>query len=1235
MTQSGQVGVEPRRSMRRRSGLRRRILKWGSAGLCAALAVLVCAYLFLTSPARLMREALTVLREEAGLKVRLGGATFRWPATLVLEDLGVFGPAGAVSAGPPGSEVAGDAELQGRAPCVRISRVEFELNTGALLERRVEVDRVHVQGAGVRLDRASLEPMRGWLEHILARPSRKRRDVRLPEIQVNGARLLLPQRDGGGAMGERSLEFAVDAGASDAGGASYEVRWRCLNDAEASGAVRIGLNEGEGWSLQGATPWLSIPDVAAVLDAWSAPEEATDRIEDWVARLSADGVIRLSDVTRRERPGEPTEMRAVLEWRLPRLSIPINEADRQMPPTERYTVFEAVEGSARITRDALTGTSRAVFHGAECSFHFEAALQEPSLQGFTKAGMRIVADVRGLELPTDDAEASPAQARFIRSLPSMVKFYERYSPAGRVDARVVVVKDSGAGGSWSCPLARVEVLDGRASYYRFPYSGEGLTGTIEYNPLGLFIRELRGRHGSTDVVVNAYVEELTGPALTRVSIEGANVALDADLHAALPEAFRRTWDLFDPEGSADVHVFIERPGEEPDRPNTWSNLIVANLKGVSATYARFPYRVDDVTGTLTILDDHFHASCLNGRHGSGTLGIDGWVEYIDRAPAALDLHIEARNVPVEEDLLRALPAGMRGVVDRMSPKGTIDASCALTLGPRGEVRYDVDINPRSLQVTPSALPVCVENLSGRVYFGNDRIELSRVTGTHGSAVIRADGVYRLEKEGTSTDLSLTCDRIELTDALRQSLPSTARQALEAWDVTGPVAIATRISPRAGAADVPPVMRHTLTLCGNSVQRRGWPAPIEDVRGEIHVEDGALASLELTGGLLDAQVEVTASRESASGAAAYSGSAKATGLRLEEPVFRWAPEGIRSALMQVAATGLLDVSLQEWRMIPEDGAAAWRVRGSARLHDVCAPGAGSIRGATGTVTFSGQLNDPRGYASFEGLALLDEVFVLGKQVTEASSTWSLVSSPQPWTRLTLEDVKGACYGGLITGEVEVLSSGRVTDYDLGVQVAGLELRQYLADPARQRTEAFDAEDIEGLIDGQMSLSGRVGSTLTRTGEGRLTARDARLYRLPPIGAVLRMINLAATEEESVQQARTTFSLRGDEVEFHDLYLRDPGVALSGYGTCRMPDQRLDLRLIAVSPHQWARVPVLSELVEGASRELVEIQVTGTLLKPVVRSEPLRGIRSALDALLDEARPQPADRTNPPIPPARPK
>ncbi|MCG3129847.1 MAG: hypothetical protein FLDDKLPJ_00583 [Phycisphaerae bacterium] len=1182
-----------------------------------------------------MREALTALREEAGLKARLGGATFRWPATLVLEDIGVVGPHDSPAADIPVSGVAPEGELKEGELCVRLSRVELELNVGALLERRVEVDRVHVQGAGLRLDRASLEPLRGWVEQILARPSRKRRDVRLPEIRVDGARLILPKRGGDGTTGERSLEFTVDAGAADSAGGDYEVRWKCLDDAEAGGAVRIGLNEGAGWSMQGATPWLSIADVAAVLDAWSVSEETADRAEDWVERLGADGAVRLSDVTWRERPGESAETRASLEWRMPRLSIPINEADRRTPPTERYTVFESVEGSARISRDALTGTSRAVFHGAECSFHIEAALRELNLEGLASAGLRIVAEVRGLELPADDVVASPAQARFIRSLPSMVKFYERYAPAGRVNARVVAVKEAGAGGSWSCPMARVEVLDGRASYYRFPYPGEGLTGTIEYNPLGLFIRELRGRHGSTDVAVNAYVEELTGPALTRVSIEGTNVALDADLHAALPESFRRTWDLFEPEGSADVHVFIERPGEGRERPNTWSNLIVAELKDVSATYARFPYRVDDVTGTLTILDDHFHASCLNGRHGAGALGIDGRVEYIDRAPAALDLHIEARGVAVEEDLLRSLPAGMRGVVDRMSPKGTIDASCALTLGPRGEVRYDVDINPRSLQVTPSALPVRVENLSGRVYFGNDRIELSRVAGTHGSAVIRADGVYRLEEEGASTDLSLTCDRIELTDALRQSLPSTARRALEAWDVTGPVAIATRISPRAGGADVPPVMRHTLTLCGNGVRRRDWPAPIEDVRGEIHVEDGALASFELTGALHDAQVEVTASRESASGTAAYSGSAKVTGLRLEEPVFRWAPEGVRSALSQVAATGFLDVALQEWRMIPEDGAAAWRVRGSARLHGVCAPGAGSIRGATGTVTFSGQVNEPRGYASFEGLALLDEVFVLGRQVTEASSTWSLVSSPQPWTRLTLEDVKGACYGGLVTGEVEVLSSGRVTDYDLGVQVAGLELRQYLADPARQRTEAFDAEDAEGLIDGQMSLSGRVGSTLTRTGEGRLTARDARLYRLPPIGAVLRMINLAATQEEPVQQARTTFSLRGDEIEFHDLYLRDPGVALSGYGTGRMPDQRLDLRLIAVSPHQWARVPVLSELVEGASRELVEIQVTGTLLKPVVRSEPLRGIRSALDALLEEARPHPADRANPPIPPARPK
>ena len=79
---------------------------------------------------------------------------------------------------------------------------------------------------------------------------------------------------------------------------------------------------------------------------------------------------------------------------------------------------------------------------------------------------------------------------------------------------------------------------------------------------------------------------------------------------------------------------------------------------------------------------------------------------------------------------------------------------------------------------------------------------------------------------------------------------------------------------------------------------------------------------------------------------------------------------------------------------------------------------------------------------------------------------------------------------------------------------------------------------------------------------------------------------------------------------------PGLrlALVGDGRVNWARQKLDLQLVAVSPHRWAQVPVLTELLEGAARELVELQVSGTIDRPEVRARPLRSPTAAVEKLL---------------------
>ncbi len=63
------------------------------------------------------------------------------------------------------------------------------------------------------------------------------------------------------------------------------------------------------------------------------------------------------------------------------------------------------------------------------------------------------------------------------------------------------------------------------------------------------------------------------------------------------------------------------------------------------------------------------------------------------------------------------------------------------------------------------------------------------------------------------------------------------------------------------------------------------------------------------------------------------------------------------------------------------------------------------------------------------------------------------------------------------------------------------------------------------------------------------------------------------------------------------------------------KQLDLTLLAGSPLR-VRVPLLTDILRGAAREIMEIRVTGPLDHPVITPRPLRSLAGVLETLFPE-------------------
>jgi hypothetical protein len=137
----------------------------------------------------------------------------------------------------------------------------------------------------------------------------------------------------------------------------------------------------------------------------------------------------------------------------------------------------------------------------------------------------------------------------------------------------------------------------------------------------------------------------------------------------------------------------------------------------------------------------------------------------------------------------------------------------------------------------------------------------------------------------------------------------------------------------------------------------------------------------------------------------------------------------------------------------------------------------------------------------------------------------------------------------------------------------------------------------------------------------------MFRLPLLLKVLGVLGLSAPalDDEASQTVSAEFFVLGREVELRDILLRDQTVAMIGAGRLQRDPSELDLRLVAVSPHRWFRLPIVTELVEGTARELVEVRVRGSLDEPQISANPLRGVSGAVETLLSRPQPGATNRT----------
>lgn len=207
---------------------------------------------------------------------------------------------------------------------------------------------------------------------------------------------------------------------------------------------------------------------------------------------------------------------------------------------------------------------------------------------------------------------------------------------------------------------------------------------------------------------------------------------------------------------------------------------VMELHGASCRYFRFPYRVHDIVGRVRLTDGVLHLEDLVGRHGSAVIGGRGRVLSTE-AWAGLDLTFDATNVPLDGELLAALPADYQRLWRDIRPVGLCNlrtvvrrANGSAETGPlEAEVTVEARLVAGSLSLPDGEAEGSRSRMHGAegwIRIAGGEVQVTGLGGQLGSGAIRIEGAMGVARgpvadatgQGPQRDLRVELSAVPLS-----------------------------------------------------------------------------------------------------------------------------------------------------------------------------------------------------------------------------------------------------------------------------------------------------------------------------------------------------------------------------------------------------------------------------------------------------------------------------------------
>ncbi|MFN6191779.1 MAG: AsmA-like C-terminal region-containing protein [Planctomycetia bacterium] len=767
-------------------------------------------------------------------------------------------------------------------------------------------------------------------------------------------------------------------------------------------------------------------------------------------------------------------------------------------------------------------------------------------------------------------------------------------------------------------------VSGRLESARFqhaaiPFSLTDMTAAFRADRSGLLVESLEAHSGATLLRGSGRLAGWRSDADFDLLLDAERLTVSRQWEAHLPERYAAQWRKLLPAGEVDVRAQLVR------RDGRIDPQVSVRCRNASITHYRFPYRLDRTVGTV-VLESGTLSIHLTGQAGGHPVHVRGTFQT---AASTGFLEVRGDGMRIDDALLAAMPPRSAAILRALHAAGTFDfvfRHDRATQLPNGFAN-SLGIRLAQCSMSYAGFPYPLTNVSGTLRMERGHWTIKEIVGSNDTGRVRCTGalVPAGDDDGELT-LHLSGDGVVLDRELRDALPRGMGRIWDDIDPRGNVGFTATVRHRVKAkkTDVEvEAIPHADTV---SIEPAWFPYRLEKLGGKLAWKDGLLRF----DGVRGVHDRTTVTSEGICRFAPDGGwhvsfaRLTADRFRADHEVLQAMPAGLRRAIAAVnprgllSLNGVLDIYAQG---APGGGAgpasAAWNMRLDMEQGSLDA--GIPLEHVHGGVRLEGR-TDGRTWKSSGELAL-DSAIWRGVQLTSVQGPLVM---DEEGVRFGLTAGAGQgrarrlsarVAGGSIFADGSV-SAGPEGTFAVAASVSDAELER-LAGDAAAFPGAGAAQRFSGKVFGAIEVSGARSGTHSLAGRGQLRLRDADIYELPVIVALLKVLRVKAPDRKAFSSSLVDFRIEGPRAYLDNIELSGDAISLVGNGEVDF-DSRVRMTFRSIMGDSETQLPVMKRVLGGASGQFMLVHVDGTLAQPDITTEAFPTLNAALQQLQSKRR-----------------